>query len=135
MQLPEWELEIEVEREQSLLFAPAPAGAALFHHRQFWMMYEFLARLMLAVSAPYVLFTGLTGTYGDVKMVGCRIHPETGKSLSRAVRKQCVIDGSISRMVEVSGWYPDNDSDSIHSGADLRYLDAAYTEMRLTSRD
>ena len=68
-------------------------------------------------------------------MVGCRTHPETGKSLSRAVRTQCVVHGSISRMVEVPGWYPDDDSDSIHSGADLRDLDAAYTEMRLTSRD
>ncbi len=59
-----------------------------------------------------------------------RIHPETGKVLSRAVRPQTVNVGSLSRTVEVPGWYPEDDSDSIHSGADLKALDAAYVELR-----
>ena len=48
-----------------------------------------------------------------------RIHPETGKVLSRSVRQQTVNVGSLSRTVEVPGWYPEDDSDSIHSGTDL----------------
>lgn len=59
-----------------------------------------------------------------------RIHPETGKVLTRAVRPQTVNVGSLSRTVEVPGWYPEDDSDSIHSGADLKVLDAAYVELR-----
>lgn len=59
-----------------------------------------------------------------------RIHPETGKVLTRAVREQTVAVGSLVRSVAVPGWYPDDDSDSIHSGADLRALNAAYVELR-----
>lgn len=59
-----------------------------------------------------------------------RTHPETGKVLSRSVRQQTVNAGSLSRTVEVPGWYPEDDSDSIHSGADLKVLDAAYVELR-----
>lgn len=60
-----------------------------------------------------------------------RTHPETGKVLSRSVRQQTVNVGSLSRTVEVPGWYPEDDSDSIHSGADLKVLDAAYLELRV----
>ncbi len=63
-------------------------------------------------------------------MSATRIHPETGKVLSRAVRQQTVSVGSLTRIVEVAGWYPEDDSDSIHSGTDLKVLDAAYVELR-----
>lgn len=63
-------------------------------------------------------------------MTQTRIHPETGKVLSRSVRPQDVSVGSLSRTVEVPGWYPEDDSDSIHSGIDLRLLNAAYEELR-----
>jgi HTH-type transcriptional regulator/antitoxin MqsA len=59
-----------------------------------------------------------------------RIHPETGKVLRRDVRPQTVVVGSLSRTVDVAGWYPDDDSDAIHSGADLKTLDAAYKALR-----
>ncbi len=59
-----------------------------------------------------------------------RIHPETGKVLHRNVRPQTVMVGSLSRTVEVPGWYPDDGSDSIHSGAELKALDEAYTALR-----
>ena len=59
-----------------------------------------------------------------------RIHPETGKVLSRAVRSQTVSAGSLSRTVEVPGWYPEDDSESIHSGVDLKLLNSAYEELR-----
>ena len=43
-----------------------------------------------------------------------RIHPETGKVLRRGVRPQTVIVGSLSRTVDVPGWYPDDESDGVH---------------------
>lgn len=63
-------------------------------------------------------------------MTQTRIHPETGKVLSRTVRSQAISVGSLSRTVEVPGWYPEDDSDSIHSGADLKLLDGAFEELR-----
>ena len=63
-------------------------------------------------------------------MTESRIHPDTGKRLTRGVREQAVAFGSLTRTVAVPGWYPDDDSDSIHSGADLKALDEAYGELR-----
>lgn len=59
-----------------------------------------------------------------------RIHPETGKELRRGVRQQTVIVGSLSRTVDVPGWYPDDDSDAIHSGADLKVSNEAFKALR-----
>lgn len=63
-------------------------------------------------------------------MTETRIHPETGKLLRRGVRPQTVRFGSMARTVDVPGWYPDDDSDSIHSGADLKASDEAYQALR-----
>lgn len=63
-------------------------------------------------------------------MVETRIHPETGKTLRRGERPQTVRFGSMSRIVDVPGWYPDDDSDSIHSGADLVDADRVFCEMK-----
>ena len=63
-------------------------------------------------------------------MTDTRIHPETGKALRRGVRAQTIRFGSMTRGVEVPGWYPDDDSDSIHSGADLAASDAAFSELK-----
>lgn len=59
-----------------------------------------------------------------------RIHPETGKELRRGVRQQTVTFGSLSRTADVPGWYPDDDSDAIHSGADLKASNDAYKALR-----
>ena len=59
-----------------------------------------------------------------------RIHPKTGEVLRRDARTQTLSVGSLSREVEVPGWYPEDDSDSIHSGAELQALDQAYLELR-----
>lgn len=59
-----------------------------------------------------------------------RIHPETGKELRRETRQQTVIVGSLSRTVEVPGWYPDDDSDSVHSGVDLKASNEAFKALR-----
>lgn len=63
-------------------------------------------------------------------MIETRTHPETGKMLRRGVRPQTVKFGSMTCIVEVPGWYPDDDSDSIHSGADLAVSDRAYQELK-----
>ena len=59
-----------------------------------------------------------------------RIHPKTGEELRRDARMQTLSVGSLSREVEVPGWYPEGDGDSIHSGAELQALDQAYLELR-----
>lgn len=63
-------------------------------------------------------------------MTETRIHPETGKTLRRGVRLRTVSFGSMTRMIEAPGWYPDDDSDSIHSGADLAEADQAFRELK-----
>jgi HTH-type transcriptional regulator/antitoxin MqsA len=63
-------------------------------------------------------------------MTETRTHPETGKALRRDVRPQTVTFGSMARLVDVPGWYPDDDSDSIHSGADLAESDRAFQELK-----
>ena len=63
-------------------------------------------------------------------MVDTRIHPETGKTLQRGIRPQTVRFGSLARTVDVPGCYPDDDSDSIHSGADLVVSDQVFEELR-----
>jgi HTH-type transcriptional regulator/antitoxin MqsA len=63
-------------------------------------------------------------------VIETRIHPETGKELRRGVRHQTVVVGSLSRTIDVPGWYPDDDSDAIHSGADLKTFDEAYKTLR-----
>ena len=63
-------------------------------------------------------------------MAETRIHPETGQTLRRGVRRQTVRYGSLSRAVEVPGWYPADGGDGVHSGADLAESDQVYRELR-----
>jgi HTH-type transcriptional regulator/antitoxin MqsA len=63
-------------------------------------------------------------------MTETRIHPETGKTLQRDVRSQAVSFGSLTRVVDVAGWYPADDSDPIHSGADLAESNRVFRELR-----
>lgn len=63
-------------------------------------------------------------------MTKTRIHPETGKTLRRDVRPGTIRFGSLTRTVDVPGWYPDDDGDAIHSGADLAESDRVYRELR-----
>lgn len=59
-----------------------------------------------------------------------RFHPKTGDVLRRDARMQTLSVGSLSREVEVPGWYPEDDGDSIHSGAELQAIDQAYLDLR-----
>ncbi|UPT63043.1 MAG: type II toxin-antitoxin system MqsA family antitoxin [Hyphomonadaceae bacterium JAD_PAG50586_4] len=63
-------------------------------------------------------------------MTKTRVHPETGKSLRRGVRPQTVKFGSMTKVVNVPGWYPDDDSDSIHSGVDLAESERVFMELK-----
>lgn len=63
-------------------------------------------------------------------MTETRIHPVTGKSLTRQTRRQTVTFGSLATQVDVPGWYPDDDSDSLHSGGDLAAKEAAWQNLR-----
>ena len=64
-------------------------------------------------------------------MTQTRIHPDTGKLLRRDARAQTVCVGSLSRDVDVLGWYPEDDSDSVHSGEDSQAVESAYRELRM----
>ena len=46
------------------------------------------------------------------------------------MRPQTVSFGSMTQTVEVPGWYPDDASDSIHSGADLAASDQVFSELK-----
>lgn len=59
-----------------------------------------------------------------------RIHPITGKTLARGVRSQVVAFGSLSKVIDVPGWYPDDDSDAVHSGRDLAQWEKTLQELR-----
>lgn len=63
-------------------------------------------------------------------MTETRVHPQTGKTLRRDVRPQVVTFGAFSRTVDVPGWYPDDDSDSIHTGEDLAESDRLFLELK-----
>lgn len=59
-----------------------------------------------------------------------RIHPETGETLTRDVRPFEVTVGDMSEIVQLPGWYPAVDGDSIHSGTDSRDVDDTIKRLR-----
>ena len=63
-------------------------------------------------------------------MAETRIHPVTGKVLHRDVRTQVVSFGSMTRAVATPGWYPDDDSDSLHTGTDLAHSEEAFRDLK-----
>lgn len=63
-------------------------------------------------------------------MSGGRIHPETGATLHRGVRRQTVRYGSLARELEVPGWYPVDGDEGVHTGTDLAEADRIYRELR-----
>lgn len=52
------------------------------------------------------------------------VHPDTGKPLRRGSRKKIIeVPGYKPVSIEIPGWYPEDDSDSIHERADLLALE------------
>lgn len=64
------------------------------------------------------------------KTAETRVHPETGAVLRRGVRREVIRFGSLSETVEVPGWYPDDDGEGLHSGADLAESDRVFRRLR-----
>ena len=58
------------------------------------------------------------------------IHPETGAPLRRRKRREVVAYMDLTRVVEVTGWFPEDDGDGVLLGADAAPLDAALAEMK-----
>jgi HTH-type transcriptional regulator/antitoxin MqsA len=58
------------------------------------------------------------------------IHPETGALLRRRKRFETITYMDQTRVVEVEGWFPEDDGDGVLLGADAAPLDAALAEMK-----
>jgi HTH-type transcriptional regulator / antitoxin MqsA len=59
-----------------------------------------------------------------------RIHPETGETLRRGVRRETIRYAALEREVDMPGWYPDGDGDGVHTGADLAEADRVFRELK-----
>ena len=64
------------------------------------------------------------------KEMQTRIYPETGAVLRRDRRVQTVRYATLSKAVEVEGWYPQGEGDSIHTGAELAIVEKTWTELK-----
>ena len=58
------------------------------------------------------------------------IHPETGAMLHRRKRFETITYMDQARVVEVEGWFPEDDGNGVLMGADAAPLDAALAEMK-----
>ena len=63
-------------------------------------------------------------------MTETRIHPETGQQLRRDVRPHTIRFGALARTIDVPGWYPEGEGDSLHEGRDLIESDAVFQELK-----
>jgi HTH-type transcriptional regulator/antitoxin MqsA len=59
-----------------------------------------------------------------------RIHPETGETLRRDVRRERIAYGPLWREVDLPGWYPEGEGDAVHSGVDLAEADRVFKELK-----
>ena len=58
------------------------------------------------------------------------VHPETGATLRRRKRLETITYMDLTRMVQVEGWFPEDDGDGVLLGADAAPLDAALAELK-----
>lgn len=61
-----------------------------------------------------------------------RIDPVTGKTLRRGIRPQTIVYGTLSRTINVPGWYPEDpaDTDGIVSGSDWEEADRVFLALK-----
>jgi HTH-type transcriptional regulator/antitoxin MqsA len=59
-----------------------------------------------------------------------RHHPETGARLIRGTRPAAVRYRGREAIVDLPGWYPDDDSDGIVDADDMRCLDRALDALK-----
>ena len=67
-------------------------------------------------------------------MADTRIHPETGAVLRRDVRAFAVRYRAREIVVDLPGWYPDDNSDALHVGNDMAAADAALAALKIEVR-
>jgi HTH-type transcriptional regulator / antitoxin MqsA len=58
------------------------------------------------------------------------IHPETGALLTRGLRQETVTYMGLSRVINASGWWPEDGGDGVIAGSDHDAFDAALAEMK-----
>ncbi len=58
------------------------------------------------------------------------IHPETGRELKRGIRALTIRYRGLERVVDVPGWYPEDDSDGILEPDGLAVTSATLREMK-----
>jgi HTH-type transcriptional regulator/antitoxin MqsA len=63
------------------------------------------------------------------------IHPVTGKVLRRGIRRETIRYRGLERVIDQPGWWPDDDSDGVLVGPDLRVGDEALREMKAELAD
>ena len=59
-----------------------------------------------------------------------KIHPDSGETLTRQVRRQTIRYGSYVTDVEQPGWYPEGDGDALFDMQDLGQSNAAFQQLR-----
>jgi HTH-type transcriptional regulator/antitoxin MqsA len=63
-------------------------------------------------------------------MIATRYHPDTGTLLTRQIRSQPLHIGIYTETVDLPGWYPEGEGDSLHSGADYAAYEARSAVLR-----
>ncbi|MBV9571311.1 MAG: type II toxin-antitoxin system MqsA family antitoxin [Alphaproteobacteria bacterium] len=63
-------------------------------------------------------------------MARTKIHPVTGATLRRDVRPYTVRYGGRTLTVDLPGWYPEDNGESLHMGRDMQASDEALKELR-----
>jgi HTH-type transcriptional regulator / antitoxin MqsA len=69
-----------------------------------------------------------------MRMIKTMTHPDTGATLHRARRVETVSYMGMSKVVEIEGWFPDDNGDGILIGDDSAPLDAALSELKAVYR-
>jgi HTH-type transcriptional regulator / antitoxin MqsA len=64
-----------------------------------------------------------------------KIHPETGETLTRDIRPFTVRYAGASLTVDLPGWYPDGQGESLHVGRDMEAADKALKQLRKAAGD
>lgn len=67
-------------------------------------------------------------------MTEIRIHPVTGAALHRGTRTETLRYAGMTEAVEVPGWYPESDGDSIHTGSDLAAEQEAWKRLKAATQ-
>jgi len=68
-------------------------------------------------------------------MAKSKVHPLTGETLARDVRPFTVTWAGRSLSVDLAGWYPEGEGDSLHVGRDMELADEALRTLKEAAGD